>query len=407
MEHYRYKAIDADGRHCSGLLEALDPADLEIRLKRTGFDLVSAAPVSRHAFAFSPKRHFPSIRMPRRERIDFCFHLEQLLRAGVPIREALVDLRDSTDHPGFRDVIGHLIEALEAGQTLSQALQRRGAAFDPVFVNLIHAGEVSGRLPEVLENLGAALKREDELAAQTKKGLLYPVFSGILVLGATLFLLFYLVPQLQVFLKNMGQTLPLSARVLFFVSDLLRRYWPFLFGVPLLACFCVAAALRLDAGARRMFDRMTLRVPLLGAVKKKIIFSRFAGVFALLYASGIPVLEAVRVTQNIVGSLTIRSALEEVETMIADGCGIAAAFQHTNLFPPLVIRMLKVGENTGALDEALRNVRYFYDRDASDAMEKMQTMAGPVLIVALGLILGWIMLSVIGPVYDAIAGIRF
>ncbi|MCL2830768.1 MAG: type II secretion system F family protein [Betaproteobacteria bacterium] len=407
MSHYRYKAIDADGRHCSGRMEALNIADLEARLKRNGLDLILANSAARPFSTFLQGWRFPASRAPRRERIDFCFHLEQLLRAGVPIREALTDLRDSTGHSGFRDVIGNLIEALEAGQTLSQALQRHQAIFDPVFVHLVHAGEISGRLPEVLENLGAALKWEDEISAQAKRGLLYPVFSAVLVLGASTFLLIYLVPQLQVFLKNMGQTLPMSARVLFFISDALRQYWPFLLGLPLFILFCVAAALRFDAGARRTFDRMSLRVPLFGAIRKKIVFSRFAAVFALLYASGIPVLEAVRVTQNTVGSLTVRGALEEVETMIADGHGIAAAFQRVGLFPPLVIRMLKVGENTGALDDALNNVRYFYNRDVRDAVEKMQTMAGPALIVVLGLILGWIMLSVIGPIYDAIAGVRF
>jgi type IV pilus assembly protein PilC len=158
--------------------------------------------------------------------------------------------------------------------------------------------------------------------------------------------------------------------------------------------------------ARFRFDGIKLRLPVLGSIQRKIILSRFANTFALLYSSGIPILESIRTTQDVVGNLVIRQGLERVEQRIVEGQNVTAAFHSTGFFPPLVIRMLRVGENTGALDEALLNVSYFYNRDVRESVQKMQQLIEPLLTVVMGSVLGWIMLSVLGPVYDVISKIK-
>lgn len=396
---FDYKAVSAEGRMTYGRLDALNLVDLEMRLKRMELDLVTGQPVQQ-------RKLFGAQKIPRPELINFCFHLEQLTRAGVPVLEGLVDLRDSLEHPRFREVMAGLIEGIEGGQTFSQALASHPEVFSQVFVNLIKAGESSGNLPEVLAGLSESLKWEDELASHTKKLLMYPAFVATVVSAATVFLMIYMVPQLKLFVRNMGQALPPHTQLLFFVSDTLVAYWYILLLIPVLIAVVVQLTLQSNPLARHRFDGLKLQVPVVGPILKKIILSRFASTFAMLYAAGIPVLESIRTTQHIVGNRVIRSGLQRVEQSIREGRNVAGAFQETGLFPPLVVRMLRVGENTGALDRALLNVSYFYSRDVKESVGKAQSLIEPMLTLFMGALLGWIMLSVIGPIYDVISKIK-
>lgn len=396
---FDYKAVSAEGRMVAGRLDAINLVDLELRLKRMELDLVNGAPV-RYSATFGAGK------VPRRELINFCFHLEQLTRSGVPILEGLADLRDSMEHPRFREVVAGLIEAIEGGQTLSQAMEAHSTVFSRVVINLVRAGEASGQLPEVLANLSESFKWEDELAAQTKRLLMYPAFVGSIVLAATVFLMVYLVPQLKMFVRNMGQTLPPQTKVLFFVSDLLIGYWYVFLTLPVVAAIGIIILLRVNPLAQLAFDNIKLRSPFIGDILKKIILSRFANTFAMLYSAGIPILECIRITQTIVGNRVISRALERVEQSIREGQNVAAAFRDATLFPPLVVRMLRVGEGTGGLDKALANVSYFYNRDVRESVARVQAMIEPLLTLILGALLGWIMLSVIGPIYDVISHLK-
>jgi len=396
---FDYKAVSAEGRMIYGRLDAINVVDLEMRLKRMDLDLVTGTPLAQRVL-------FGGRKIPRPELINFCFHLEQLNRAGVPLLEGLTDLRDSIEHPRFREVIAGLIESIEGGQTMSQAMSAHPDVFSQVFVNLIRAGEDSGQLPGVLASLTESLKWEDELASHTKKLLMYPAFVAGIVLAATFFLMIYMVPQLKMFVKNMGQTLPVHTQLLFFISDLLVDYWYVFLLLPVIAVIAGQFILRRNPLARLRLDGIKLRLPVLGPILKKIILSRFANTFAMLYASGIPILESIRTTQQIVGNRAVRQALQQVEQSIREGRNVASAFHDVGMFPPLVVRMLRVGENTGGLDKALLNVSYFYTRDVKESVSRAQTLIEPMLTLFMGALLGWIMLSVIGPIYDIISKIK-
>jgi type IV pilus assembly protein PilC len=396
---FDYKAVSVEGRMTYGRLDAINLVDLEMRLKRMNLDLITGSPIQHRAL-------FGTQRVPRPELINFCFHLEHLTRAGVPILEGLTDLRDSVDHPRFREVMAGLIEGIEGGLTLSQAMSAHPEIFSQVFGNLIRAGEASGQLPDVLASLAESLKWEDELASHTKRLLMYPAFVATIVLSATFFLMIYMVPQLKLFVKNMGQVLPPHTQLLFFVSDLLVGYWYVFLALPIIAVIALQAVLRSNPLARIRLDGIKLRLPVIGPILKKIILSRFANTFAMLYASGIPVLESIRTTQSIVGNHVVRKALERVEQSIREGQNVAGAFRDVGMFPPLVVRMLRIGESTGGLDKALLNVSYFYNRDVKESVGKAQALIEPMLTLFMGALLGWIMLSVIGPIYDVISKIK-
>jgi type IV pilus assembly protein PilC len=342
----------------------------------------------------------------RRDLINFCFHLEQLTRAGVSILDGLTDLRDSLENPNFREVVASMIESIDGGRTLSQAMAEHPRVFDGVFVSLVSAGESTGKLQEVLTNLVESLKWQDELAAQTKKLIMYPAFMGTVVIAVVVFMFMYLVPKMVGFIKNMGHELPLHTKVLIWTSSIFVNYWYLVLGIPLLAAIAIALLVRTNPHARYRFDEIKLKLPIIGDILRKIILSRFAGVFAMMYASGISILDSLRATEGVVGNQVIKAGLERVGEMIAEGQSITVAFQNVGMFPPLVLRMLRVGENTGALDTALTNVGYFYSRDVRESIGRLQALIEPALTVVLGLVLGWVMLSVLGPIYDTITKLK-
>jgi type IV pilus assembly protein PilC len=401
MPLYTYKAIDAQGKSVIGRTEAVNPFDLEQRLVRMGLDLVYGAPTSQTA------KLIGGARVSRQDLINFCFHLEQLAGAGVPVVEGLVDLRESIDSRRFREVISGLLESIEGGKNLSQSLAEFPEVFSKVFVSLVRSGEQTGRLAEVLKSLTESLKWEDELAAQTKKLIMYPAFVGSIVLLVTFFLMVYLVPQMTGFIRNMGQDIPLQTRVLIAVSDFCINYWWAVIAAPFVLWFGTKFAARANPAVAYALDRYKISMPLAGPILKKIILSRFASSFAMMYSSGITVLDAIRSCEEIVGNRPIEYALRGAGQQIAEGKNLTVAFQDAGLFPPLVIRMLRIGENTGALDTALLNVSYFYNREVRESIGRLQAIVEPALTVVLGLILGWVMLSVLGPVYDTISKMKF
>jgi type IV pilus assembly protein PilC len=235
---------------------------------------------------------------------------------------------------------------------------------------------------------------------------MYPAFVGTIVLGVTFFLMIYLVPQLTGFIKNMGQELPFHTKALIFVSDIFVNYWYVVLAIPVLAWAGLTILIRTDPRARYKADDFKLRVWMIGPILHKIILARFATFFALMYASGITILECIRLSEQIVSNKVIEGGLQRAGRLISEGQSVTTSFQNVGIFPPLIVRMLKVGEATGSLDKALRNVSYFYNREVKESIEKVQTMIEPIMTVILGAILGWIMLSVLGPIYDTISKIK-
>ena len=401
MALYTYKAIDANGKTVLGRVDAANPFDLEQRLSRMGLDLVSGAPSSQQS------RLIGGARIKRADLINFCFHLEQLASAGVPIVEGLVDLRDSLENVRFREIVAGLIESIEGGRGLSQAMGEFPEVFGKVFVSLVRSGESTGKLPDVLKSLTETLKWEDELSAQTKKLLMYPAFVGTAVGGVVFFLMIYLVPQMTGFIRNMGQDVPLQTQILIAVSSFFVNFWWAVLAAPFALWFGLKAAIRSSPGFAYGWDGFKLRVWIIGPILRKIILSRFAQSFAMMYGSGITVLDAIRASEEIVGNRPLEAALRTVGQQIAEGKNMTLAFQDIGLFPPLVIRMLRIGENTGALDRSLLNIAYFYNREVRESISKVQAMIEPMMTVVLGAILGWVMLAVLGPVYDSISKMKF
>jgi type IV pilus assembly protein PilC len=399
MASYRYKGVDELGKMRRGVMEAATLFDLETRLKAMGMELINAAEVRALLPSFGRRR------IDRRDLITFCFHLEQQVNAGVPLVEGLKDLRDSVDNTSLREVTAALVEQIEGGRSLSQAMDAFPKTFDRVFVNLIRAGERSGRLSDILKTLTENLKWQDEVASQAKKALMYPAFVAVSVVGVVVSLMVFLVPELVKFLLSTNKELPAQTRALIWVSSSLRDYGHWLLLGVMGSAVAFIAARSQSARFARWLDGVTLRLWVVGPVQRKLVIARFAHHFALLYSAGITVLECLKVSEGIMGNRVLADAIREAGVYIADGHTLSASFERTGLFPRLVVRMLKVGETTGVLDTALNNISYFYNRDVRDSLERMQTLIGPAMTVVLGGMLLWVIMSVVGPIYGSLTRI--
>jgi type IV pilus assembly protein PilC len=300
-----------------------------------------------------------------------------------------------------------MTEDMEGGKVLSQCMGSHSSVFDNVFVSLIRAGEQSGQLPEVFRNLADNLKWLDELISQTRRLLIMPLMTLVVVLGVLTALLIFLVPQIAQLFKTMGLALPTQTRLLIAVSEFMTQFWYVVFGLPVVVFVIVTVAVQRSPRAAYMWDYTKLRLPLVGPTILKIILSRFANVFALMYRSGITVLDAIKTSEEVVNNKVISDSLVRAGQQITAGESLSETFQNLGVFPPLVIRMLRVGENTGALDTALMNITYFYNRDVKESVDKAQKALGPAMTVVLGGLLGFVVWAVLGPVYDILGKIKF
>ena len=399
MPQFIYKAIDVKGKLIQGSMDAGNPADLEKRLEKMDMDMVTYKQKNLGVDLFGRNK------VERRDLINFSFYLEQLTRSGVPILEGLADLREGEDNPVFRDVIASVIEGIEGGKTFSEALSMHPKIFDLVFTNLIKVGERSGKINTVLVDITSTLKWQDELMARAKKVMTYPAVIGVLVLTVIMFLMVFIVPDIMTSIVGLGGEIPFQTRALMATSAFLVDFWYLVITVPVGTFFFLKYLYTTNYQARFVMDGFFLRIWLIGPISEKIKISRFSRYFALMYGSGITVLEAINLSKSVVDNAVLEDGIDRAWQQISEGTSISESFKNIGIFPPLVVRMLRVGESSGRMDESLNNVSYFYDRDISESIDRMEPMIQTAMMASIGLVVMWLALSVLGPIYDTISSI--
>jgi len=398
---YRFRTIDAAGKVRNDTMVASNPMELEKRLGSMGFDLLSYTEQNR-----ASKSSFRRKTISRRELINFTFHIEQLVKSGVPLIDSLKDIRDSLDYSHFTDVLQTVIDDIEGGKTLSLALSEHPVIFDKVYVTLVRIGEETGQLSDVLKDLAETIRWQDELVAQTKKIMIYPAIVSFIVLLVVSFLMIYLMPQLLPFIKNIGSDIPWYTEVLVDVSNIFVDYWYLVFSLPVIMVMGLKVAVNFSYKLRYFLDGLKLKLWIFGPLLSKVKLARFANYFAMMYSSGITVLDALKISEDMVDNMVLEESIKQARNSISEGIIISKSFEAVGVFPSMIVRMLKVGEDTGAMDEALLNVSYFYNREVKESIEKIEPALLPILTVILGGMMMWIMMAVLGPVYDAVSGVK-
>lgn len=399
MAKYLYKAVNPAGRIIQGQIEAANESDLEARVANMDLDLIRYNPEKRPLLALNYNK------VETQELITFTYHLEQLLNAGVPLLDALQDLRDSVKHSYFKDVISGLIENIGTGKTFSQALESYPKVFSQVYSSMVYVGENSGQLVRVLKDLSGMLRWQHELVSRSKRMMVYPIFVFTVIAAVVAFLMMYLVPKLIPFIKLAGEEIPWHTQLLIDTSAFFGNYWYLVLMTPVLAVIAVKMLNKYSPSFHRWYDGFKLKVWLIGPVSYKIKMARFCNYFALMYASGITILNAIKMSKQVMDNVVLEEALDTVHEQITEGESIHISFANVGLFPALVVRMVRVGESTGAMSEALMNVSYFYDKEVKDSIDAIEPLIMPGITIFLGTIVGWIMLSIMGPIYDAVVSL--
>lgn len=399
MKNFKYKALNNTSQMQKGTMTASNVLELEKKLENSQLTLISSEEIDEN-------KGLHKKGVSRKEIINFCMDMEQLTRSGVPLIEGLEDLKNSLPPCRFKSVLANISESIQSGKKFSEALSDFPGIFDKVFVSLIHVGEESGKLSTIFEQMAASLKWIDELSSHTKKIMIYPAIVCSVISAVVAFLMIFLVPKLVPFLKEMGVDLPIQTRLLISFSHFMVNYWYTLFLAPVFLVVLIKILKAKSPAFQLEWDRLMLKLPLFGELIFKINLARFANYLALMYASGLNILEALKICQNLTTNIYLRNAYQNAILFIEEGNQLSDGFAKTNIFPPLVIRMLRIGENTGKLDETLKNVSYFYDRDVKETISKIEPALEPLMTVIMGGIMMWIMTAIMGPVYDIMSKVK-
>jgi len=400
MPTYNYVAADASGNTIKGKLTASNDLDLESRLSELGLVVLESKIVKQRKQLFASK-------VEVRDLILFCVHLEQLEKAGVPILSSLADMRDSVENPVFRDIMADLYESVKNGELLSASLAKRPDVFSDVFVGLIAAGEKTGKMAEAFGHLSHHLKWNEELKSSMKKAIRYPIVLLLVMTCVLTMMMLFVVPQLVDFLTAQGFDLPAHTKALIFVSDVFADYWLIILGGPIAGLFFLSFMYKNSSAIKYKIDGMLLNAPFVGDVILKINLARFTHFFSITFSSGIGVLECLETAANVVSNSVIKEAINFIKQNVADGNSVTRAISATQRFPGLVVRMFKVGEDSGNMEDALDNINFFYDREVNDSVSNMIGMVQPTLTIVMGAMMFWIIAAIFGPLYDSFSKIQF
>ena len=302
----------------------------------------------------------------------------------------------------MKNIMMEVCDSVQNGLSLSQSLAKHPGSFDNVFVGLVAAGEKSGQIGEAFAQLLHHFKWSNKINKQIKKATYYPMFLFTMLGGVIMLMMNYVVPQLTEFLKDLGATLPFHTKVLIAVSDFLSSHATdsVIFIVSMIVLYKILR--RVSKVFNELIDRLVYRLPVIGDVNLKIEISRFCRFFSLSYKSGLDVLECFHNASKVLTNSLIRNAVSQSQVLVSEGSNIASALKATNVFPPFVVRIFAVGERSGKLEMALENVNEFYEEEVQEAIDKMIASVQPFITVVMGFMIGWIVVSVFGPIYDTI-----
>lgn len=410
MQYFLFKAINSAGEIQSGSMSALNVADLNDRLNQNGLDLLRCkVPLAARLQSIFGKP-FTALRsqrlsLSRKELIHFTFNLEQLLSAGVPLRDALVDFSSGSSDDAqvrIRSVTSHLIETIDSGKQLSDACALLPEIFSPLYTSLVKVGEQTGNLAEVMRDLGVLLRWNDETIARIQRVLIYPAFVSLVLLLVIIFVMTWLVPGLMSFLTSTGGQLPWHSKALIAVSNSIVDYG-LLIALLLGLVGCAATiGIKRNANLALRWQQTILRIPLIGSVLFHIKLARFCRCAALMYSSGVSLLDSLKQCELVLDNRYLAAEVAAIRQRIVEGSSVSDCFADSDVFPSMIGRMVRVGESTGAMEKSFAQISYFYDRHSSESIEKLEQSIGPALIVVVGSVMLWVVVSVIGPIYDLV-----
>ncbi|OUM93199.1 MAG: hypothetical protein BAA04_12355 [Firmicutes bacterium ZCTH02-B6] len=405
-ELYQYQGWDRDGKPVRGTIEVEEGQDLERitwRLRVQGVFITRLAPARESVPFFSLSTSRPR-QLKAKEMAVFCRQLGVMLATGLSVVGALRILAAQQRQPAVRQAVERVIRRVSGGDPLSGAFSRARHIFPRMFIDMLEVGEKSGNLPAVLERLAVYYEREAKMRGDITQALAYPSVVFSFAVAATGVILFVVLPIFAQLFAELGAELPLITRMVLGLRDILARY--FLIIVPLLAlaAWAVPRWLRTESG-RMVADGVTLRLPAVGALVSRVVFARFAHTLSLLFSSGIGMDEALASCQRVVANRVVTADIAYARDQMRQGRGLAEPLRESRSFPPMLVEMIGVGEETGALDQVLTQIATFYEQEVERAVKVLSSLLEPIIMVMLAVVVAIVLSSVFLPMFQIIEAI--
>ncbi|MBA1336988.1 MAG: Type IV fimbrial assembly protein PilC [Firmicutes bacterium] len=404
MPVYQYRAKNRLGEEITGTYESADKADVVYMLRGKDYYPVLIKEFKKKPGSFSLKSFFN--RITYKDLAVFCRQFSTVVNAGVPILASLDILRKQTENARLRETLNTLFEEVQKGKNLSLVMGMYKGIFPELLVNMVETGEISGTLDRVMDRMATHYEKEYKINQKVKNALVYPSLIAVVATLVVIFLVAVVLPTFASMFEQMGAVLPLSTRVLMRVSYFIRDGWLILL-MGLVGALLGIRAYSNTEGGREIFDGLRLRMPIIGNVNRKVATARFARTLGALMSSGISLLQGIEVTKKVVGNAVVLKGLAEVEDDIKRGKGLAEPLKKIEAFPPMLTHMAKIGEDTGTLDYILEKTADFYDEEVESAVTRMTTLLEPAIIVVMAVVVAFIVISIVIPMFDMMTRINF
>ncbi len=394
MESFKYKAMNMSGEISVGKVEANSKELAFLMVKDLNLFPIEIKEETMLSKDISFGRAINS-----KDLTIFCTQMETVLRAGISVLEALKLLEEQVEKKTFRFIIHDLYKKVEQGESLSSAMEKHSDNFPNILVNMIKAGEISGNLELSFKRMAVHFDKEYKLQQEVSKASIYPIVVGVIALAVVIILLVVVVPTFVTMFNDLGATLPITTRLLIAISDVIINKWFIILAVLVLLSVVSYYVIRVES-VRDKLSYLILKAPIIGKLKVKIIASRFSRTMSTLLASGLSILDALDIVAKIVGNYYVQKGIEESAEKVSKGVPLSKPINDMGIFPPMIVQMLKIGEDTGELETILDNVADFYDSEVETGVKQLTTLIEPIIIVFLASVVGFIVLSVVQPMFE-------
>ncbi len=392
MNRYNYKAIDQNGQYVKGDILADNPIELSNILSKQGLELVKYS-----AQSLLLSKFFAGM-VGQKDVIEIFIHLEQMEKAGISIIDSITDLRDGVSSSAVKNLTTEVLASIEEGLMFSDALAKYPKTFNKVYIGLIRSGEKTGSLSTAFNSIIEDIKWNMDIKRKIRKatfGPLFGVFMMFMVVGVMTTLV---VPKITSFLKEQNIELPLATIALIVFSDFMQKFWHLMLIAPVII-FVLIKLLRRISLINFILDKFWLKMPIFSTIIIKINSAKFCQFFGITFKSGLSVVECLDSAGGVIKNAAIRQSIEVVKHQITDGKTLTEGIKSSGYFPNLVVRMFKIGEESGNMEESLKNIKFFYDKEINDSIDRIIGLIQPTLTLIMGGMVAWIAISVFGPIY--------
>ncbi len=399
MAKFKYEAVDSAGKKISDTVSAKDEQAAKLALRKLDLQVTSISSAGSIFDMNIGGGGKVKARVSSQDMVIFTRQFATMIGAGIPVMECLETLAEQADDPGFKNMLNTITADVRGGNDLSTAMGKHSNVFPDIYVNMIRAGEASGQIDTILDRLAEYQESTEALKSEIKTAMTYPIISIVMISGITTFLLVFIIPKFEKIFTQMGVPLPAPTKFVMALSRFMTNYCYIIFISLAVLIFGTAKFKKTEKG-RRVWDKMMLKLPVFGNLFQKVALSRFARTFSTLLRSGVPILGALEIVSQTSGNTVISDAIDASRESIRQGDNLAKPLANCPIFPPMVVRMIQVGERSGALEVLLEKISEFYDQQVSATVDALTSLIEPIMIGVMGFMVGGIVLSVFLPIFE-------